>query len=324
MEVVPTNYSPEKKRFKYFGKGAEFAVIYFKNLFLTIFSFGLYYPWAKVERLKYHYQSTELDESRFSFTGTGKEVFRGFIKVYVIIILMYALLLYGIQTKNDMIIFVVFGTFYLVIILLMPFAIHGAARYRASRSAWRGIHFKYIGNRIELFKKCVVGTLLTIVTFGIYGAWFSIDLRKYILSHLRFGNLKFDFKGEGATLFWINLKMILLVYPTLGIYSFWYYKNLWKFYAENTEITQEGKKVKFGFTMEAGNVFELVVVNTLLIFFTLGIATPWVVVRTFKFMLRFLYIDEGLDSNIIKQGSHDDYNDATGDDYLDFLDFDFL
>lgn len=323
MEVI-SGYTPEKKRFKYLGKGSEFAVIYFKNLFLTIFTFGLYYPWAKVERLKYHYQSTELDNARFSFTGTGKEVFKGFIKVYVIFILLYGFLFYGMQTQNQTMTFIAIGIFYLFIILITPFAIHGAARYRASRSAWKSIHFKYIGDRMELFWKCVVGMLITIFTLGIYGAWFSVDIRKYILSHLRFGNLSFDFKGKGEQLFWINLKMVLLIYPTLGIYSFWYYKNLWKFYAENTEITQNGKKVKFKFNMKPGDIFELLVVNFFLTAFTLGIATPWVIVRTFTFIFRFLEIEEGLDTDSIQQVSYDDYDDAGGDDYLDFLDFDFL
>lgn len=323
MEII-SGVNNEKKQFKYLGKGGEFAVIFFKNLFLSILTLGLYYPWAKVERLKYHYQSTELDNSRFSFTGTGKEVFKGFIKVYAIFIFLYLFLLYGIQTQKEAFTFITLGIFYLFLILIMPFAIHGAARYRASRSAWKGVHFKYLGDRMELFKKCVVGTLLSIFTLGIYTSWFSVDLRKYILGNLKFGNLSFSFKGEGGTLFWINLKMILLVYPTLGIYSFWYYRNLWRFYAENTEITQNGKKIKFGFNMKPGDIFELVVVNSLLTIFTFGIATPWVVVRTFNFIFRFLYIEEGLDTNNIKQATHDDYNDAAGDDYLDFLDFDFI
>lgn len=314
----------EKKQFKYFGEGREFAVIFLKNILFTIFTLGLYYPWAKVERLKYHYQSTELDTSRFSFTGTGKEVFKGFIKVYLIFILVYGLLLYSILSQNEILIIITVAFFYLFTVLIIPFAIHGAARYRASRSSWKGIHFKYIGNRMELFWKCTIGFLITLTTFGIYGAWFSVDLRKYILSHLRFGNLAFDFKGKGDELFWINLKMILLLLPTLGIYAFWYQKNLWNFYAKNTEITQNGTKVKFGFNMQAGDVFELLMVNFFLITFTLGLATPWVIVRTFKSMFRFLHIEEGLDTNSIQQVSYDDYNNAAGDDMLDFLDFDFI
>ncbi|WP_299836745.1 DUF898 family protein [uncultured Tenacibaculum sp.] len=314
----------EKKRFAYFGKGSEFAVIFFKNLLLTILSLGLYYPWAKVERLKYHYQSTELDKSRFAFHGTGKEVFRGFIKVYIFFFIVYVFLIYAVFSNNATTIGIALGSFYLLTLFLIPFAIHGAMRYRTSRSSWKGIYFKYLGDRMELFWKCLIGMLLTIFTLGIYAPWFIIDIRKYIFSHLRFGNLSFDFKGEGSTLFWINLKFVFLFYLTLGIYSFWYYKELWAFYADNTEITQNGKKVNFSLNMKAGDVFELIVINFLLIVFTLGIATPWVIARTHKFMFRFLQIEEGLDTNSIKQVKYDNYDDAAGDDFLDFLDLDLI
>ncbi len=323
MEIISEKHL-EKTSIKYVGKGAEFAIIYFKNIILTILTLGLYYPWAKVEILKYHYQSTALDNSRFSFNGTGKEVFRGFIKVYIILISLYGFLFYSMQTQNEVLMFSAIGIFYLFLLLVVPFAIHGAVRYRSSRSSWRGIHFKYLGDRVEFFWLYIKGVLLTLVTIGIYGAWFQVDIRKYIFSHLRFGNLSFDFRGDGGRLFWINLKMILLMYPTLGIYSFWYYKNLWKFYAENTTITQDGKTINFKLKVEAGDVFELVVVNFFLILFTLGIATPWVAVRTLKFFFRFLKIEGEFNTDTIQQTEYDDYDDAAGDDALDFFDIDLL
>lgn len=312
----------EKKNFKYFGEGSDYAVIYFKNLFLTIFSLGLYYPWAKVEKLKYHYQSTELDNSRFNFSGTGKEVFKGFIKLYLILIALYSLLIIGPLTGNNAVTVSFFIIFYTALILLIPFAIHGSARYRSSRSSWKGIYFKYLGSKKELFKMYIKGFFLTIVTFGIYGAWLSVDIRKYVLSHLKFGNLSFDFKGEGKKLFWIHLKMILLIYPTFGIYTFWYQKELIKFYANNTNIIQDGKQINFKSNLEVGHILELVLLNGIILVFTLGIGLPWTQIRTFKFMLNFLEIEEGLDTETIKQANYDNFDDATGDDFLDFLDID--
>lgn len=323
MEII-SDSNLEKKRFRYFGKGTEFAIIYFKNIILTLLTLGIYYPWAKVELLKYHYQSTELDKTRFSFHATGNEVFRGFIKVYAIVILLYAFLIYATQTQDPTMLLVATSLFYLFFILLIPFAIHGAVRYRASRSSWKGIHFKYLGNRKDFFILCLKGFFLSIITLGIYSAWFQVDIRKYVLSHLRFGDVSFKFKGNGGDLFWITLKFILLFYITLGIYGFWYYKNIMRFYIDNIEITQNGKPIKFKFTMNTGDVFELLVINFLLIAFTLGLATPWVSVRTFQFMFRFIEIEEGLDTEIIQQTTHDDYDDASGDDFMDFLDFDLL
>ncbi len=323
MEIIDQNQIPNKK-FNYFGSGSEFALIYFKNLILTFITFGLYYPWAKVEKLNYHYQSTELEGSRFAFHATGREVFRGFIKIYLMIIVLYAFLLYALQTEDHVMTVIGILVFYLFFILIMPFAIHGAMRYRSSRSSWKGIHFKYTGNRKEFFLLYLKGLFLTIITIGIYGAWFQVDMRKYIMSHLKFGNLKFDFKGDGGSLFWINLKFILLVYLTLGIYTFWYYKNLYKFYTENTTLRQDDKTINFKFNVQTGDIFSLLVVNFLLIIFTLGLATPWVIVRTISFLFRFIEIEGDLDVSAIEQANVDDYGDAAGDDFLDFLDFDLL
>jgi uncharacterized membrane protein YjgN (DUF898 family) len=323
MEII-ANKNTEEKRFKYFGAGLEFAIIYFKNILLTIITMGLYYPWAKVELLKYHYQSTELDNSRFLFHATGKEVFKGFIKIYAILIALYAFLIYASQTQNLTLITTASILFYMFLLLLIPLAIHGSVRYRASRSSWKGIHFKYLGDRKELFLLFIKGLFLTIITLGIYGAWLQVDLRKYVLRNLYFGDLSFRFNGSGGQLFWVTVKFILLIYITLGIYGFWYYKNIIKFYVDNLEISQNGKPVNFECNIKTADIVELLVINFFLLVFSLGLATPWVTVRTFKFILRFITIKEGLDTESIQQVSYDDYDDATGDDFMDFLDFDLL
>jgi len=323
MEII-SRLNTEKKTFKYLGKGSDFVLIFFKTFFLTILTLGLYYPWAKIEKLKYHYQSTELESTRFTFSGTGKEAFKGFIKLYILIFFLYIFIIYGFISQNITTLIISITALYLFLIFFMPFAIHGSVRYKSAKSSWKGIHFKYLGDRMELFWKYMSGFLLTVFTLGIYSAWFSIDIRKYIMSHLRFGNLSFDFKGSGESLFWMNLKLLLLFIPTLGIYSFWYYKDLLKFYAENTEITQNGEKVNFKLNMQAGDVFEVMIVNLLITIFTLGIGFPLVKVRTLKFIFRFLEIEEGLNTNTIQQVTYDQYNNTTGDDFLDFLDIDLV
>ncbi len=314
----------DKKRFNYFGKGNEFAFIFFKNIALTILTLGIYYPWAKVEILKYHYKSTELDNHSFDFQGTGKEVFKGFIKVYVLFVFIYAFLFYSFFKENELLSSISLGVFLLFTLLIIPFAIHGAIKYRATKSSWKNIRFSYLGNKMELFWKSIIGSLLTIFTLGLYGSWYSVDIRQYVVSHLRFGNLSFDFKGKGETLFWMNLKFFFLFFLTLGIYSFWYFKEVWSFYAENTEITQNGQKVNFKFNAQTGDVFELAIINFLLIVFTLGIATPWVTLRTFHFMFRFIEIEEGLHTNQIQKVNYEEFTDTTGEGFLSFLDLDLL
>lgn len=323
MKVISGLFS-DKKNFSYLGKGGEFTLIYFKNILLTLITLGIYYPWAKVEILKYHYQNTALEKDRFSFHGTGKEVFIGFIKVYALFFFLYVFLFYGFLSQNPILAIAAIALFYLFLIILVPFALHGAVRYRASKSSWKGIHFTYLGDKMELFWKCIIGTLLTILTLGIYGSWFSVEIRQYITSHLRFGNLSFDFKGKGDKLFLINLKFFFLFPLTLGVYSLWYIKELYTYYASNTEITQNGKAVNFSFKAQPGDVFELLLVNFMLFAFTFGLATPFIIVRTLSFIFRFLEIEEGLDTDAIQKVNYDDYSDASGVSYLDFLDLDLL
>lgn len=330
MDLITNNTSdfqsipPAKHTLSFFGKGVEYAILFFKNLFLTIITLGLYYPWAKVEMLRYYYQSTEFKGNRFVFHGTGKEVFRGFIKVYVIVIALNLFMQYGVSSGKGGVAIVAFLLFYSVIFMLIPLAIHGAARYRSSRSSWRGIHFKYNGIRKEMVKLCVKGFLLTLVTFGIYGAWLQVDLRKYILSHLKFGNISFAFKGSGADLFVIHLKGMFLSYITLGIYTFWYMRDVYRFNVNNVQVFQEGRQIDAKFKAEAGDVFELLFVNALLIIFTLGLASPWVTMRTLSFFVENIELEGAFNADGILQAEGDDYGDATGDDFLDFFDLDIL
>ena len=189
-----------------------------------------------------------------------------------------------------------------------------------SKSSWKNYGFTYLGDKMELFWKYLIGIVLSIFTLGIYSAWFEVDIRKYMISHLRLGSLSFDFHGKGETLLWIHVKFLLLYIPTLGIYSFWYFKELLQYYWNNTTVTQDGKEVNFKLDIKAGDVFELVIINALLIMFTFGIAMPWVKIRTFKFMFRFLEIEEGLPLQTIQKVTYD----TAHQEQLSILEFNIL
>ena len=79
-----TNYS-----LNFHGKGGEYFSIVIVNWLLTVITIGLYYPWAKARQLQYLYGATELEGDRFTFHGTGKEMFKGFIKAILIFAIIY-------------------------------------------------------------------------------------------------------------------------------------------------------------------------------------------------------------------------------------------
>ena len=86
METSSSYQQPFKLDFH--GKGSEFFGIIIVNWLLTVITLGFYYPWAKAKQLKYLYSATSFNNDRFQFSGTGNEMFIGFIKTLLIMIVL--------------------------------------------------------------------------------------------------------------------------------------------------------------------------------------------------------------------------------------------
>lgn len=311
--------APEKNELVFKGEGTELLGIMLLNWILTSFTLGLYYPWARVAKLRFLYQNTLLNGTPFVFSGTGKELFKGFIKFFLIIAIFYAGFFAAFISKNVGAIIIVYIVFIIAAVVLVPLAIHGALRYRLSRTSWRGIHFGYRGDRGKLIGDFVIGYLLNTFTLGIYQSWFINGLRTYIIGNIRFGSLYMGYDGEGGKVFWINFKGFFLTFFTLGLYYFWYYMEYMDYFARHTYFEQDGERHYLKPRFSGTDYFGLMIVNLFLTLFTFGFGTPWVITRTIKFFLNSIDIPDGIDLNRIQQ-TEDEYKDATGEDALDYLD----
>lgn len=319
MELI----TKEPRSLKFNGSGGALFGILIVNFLLTVITLGFYYPWAKAKRLKYLYAETELDNSRFSFHGTGPEMFKGFIKAIGVFIVIYGVLIGSAMTGNAVISILGVLIFMFAIFLLGPLAIHGSMRYRMSRTSWRSIHFGYRGDRKELIILYIKGILLSIITLYIYLAWFICDLRRYIIGHIRFGSISFKYTGKGGDMFVMNLKGFFLTILTLGIYGLWWARNMMQFYIDNIKIVKNEQEYNIKFNASVGDIFVLFLVNYFLVILTLGIAIPWVMVRNIKFIYENSTIDGEFDTTDIQQ-TEADYKDATGEDMLDMLDINII
>ncbi len=312
-----------KKSLKFNGNHSELIGLRILNNILKTITLGFYYPWAKVKELKYMYNETEYMNTRFVFHGTGKEVFKGFIKAILMFGGLYAFLLFCISTHNTTLFYVGFIVFYVGFIALIPLAIHGSLRYRLSRTSWRGIHFGYRGNLKELYRLYVKNIFLTIITAGIYSSWMRVDVNKYTRGNIRFGSIQFSFVGKGVELFLINLKGIIFSILTLGIYSFWFYKNRLMFEVNNTKIIQDGKEIDLRSTLSAGEIFKLLVVNYFIILFTFGIGTGIAINRVARVLFQHIEFENEIDADAILQ-TEEEYRDASGDDLAGILDISLI
>lgn len=302
------------------GNGGEYFGITIVNLLLTVITLGLYYPWAKARQLQFLYGSTEFNESRFEFHGTGAEMFKGFLKAILIFAIIYATVFLFAYLNMP---FVAISTIYLGLFSIIPLALHGSYKYRMSRTSWRGIRFGYRGDKGELYKIFSKGVLLTVVTIGIYGAWLSMNLRNYILGKIKFGSAKFSYNGDGGIYFWMNVKGYILTILTLGVYFFWWQKDVFSYYINNLKLIHDDQYIDFKCSATGGEFFGLLVVNFLILIFTLGIGYPWIVARSLRFIFSKVEITGNVAFNNLIQ-SEENYTDATGDDMSDMLDLGFV
>jgi uncharacterized membrane protein YjgN (DUF898 family) len=314
---------PKYTNLKFSGEASKLFVILLVNFFFTIITVGLYYPWAKAKLLQYFYSETEFHGSRFVFHGTGKEMFRGYIKVFILFVVLFGSIKVFELLGEPTLLVIATIIFYLAFLSLIPLAIHGVMRYRLSRTSWRGIHFGYRGNLKELYIIYIKGILFTILTLGFYYPWMTVSLRKYVLAHTRFGNIEFKFVGEGSELLGVHISGIFLSIITIYIYVPWYLISIKNFEMNNMKVIQNGQSFPVQSTMRGGSFFGLNFANFFILLFTLGLGMPIVIIRNMKYHLSNIHFNNMIDMDAIVQ-TEADYKDATGEDLSDALDLNFF
>lgn len=257
-------------RVQFSGKGGELFVLWIKNMFLTIITFGIYSFWAKVNLQRYFYEHTEVAGGRFGWHATGKERFIAFLKGMAVMVVIY--IIAWILMKIS---------FYLLIILpiafiiVLPALVVASFRYRFSRTSYNQIRFRFLGRPAKFALIYIKGMLLTAITLGIYMPWFTAEMQQYMNRNTAIGNSTLDFDGKGADLLIIYLKGFFLTLITLGIYLSWFMAELQNYMVNHTKF--QGKNL-IG-DLKGGDLFVTNLVGYLLTLVTLGIYLPWWIVK---------------------------------------------
>ena len=297
------------------GDGMELFKIVFVNQILTVITFGIYYFWAKTKTRAYVIGATAFGKDRFSYHGTGKELFKG----GMVLVLIVAVLALG-SSAMSMLLGPGAGEIFqgiivpIAILLVFPALMVGAFRYRLSRTAWRSIRFSFRGVRMDALKIYIKGVILTVITLGFYFPLFAVDLQKFWRGRSWFGNLPCKFSGEGREIYSKFIVGILLTIITLGIYGFWLRAFLQRYYWSKTAL---GDGV-FHFDATGGELFKLNLVNMLIMVFTLGLGFSWVIVRNMKFVADHLSLQGDIDVNKVLQEMK--ASGALGEEALDAFD----
>ncbi len=129
--------------FSFHGSWGEYLAIAAPNVLLTIVTLGFYRFWATTRERKYLWSQTKFIDERLEWTGTGMELFVGFLMVFFLIGLPLVFLQFGAQALilrgMPEIAAVLSIIAFLAIFYLTGVAYYRALRYRLSRTYWRGI-----------------------------------------------------------------------------------------------------------------------------------------------------------------------------------------
>ncbi len=182
--------------FEFEGRWQDFVPIGITNALLTLVTLGFYRFWATTRERRYLWSKTRFIDDRLEWTGTGLELFIGFLIALVvffvpIIALQFLIQALALQGQGLLAGLVGLG-FYFVILYLTGLAIFRGLRYRLSRTSWHGIHggsddpgFRY---GLSYFWKTIAGTL----ALGLLIPWAMTNLWSERWNRMSFGPHMFE------------------------------------------------------------------------------------------------------------------------------------
>ncbi len=135
--VAAAPSQPTEYPIRFTATGGEYFGIWIVNLLLIVLTLGIYLPWAKVRRLKYFYNNTEVAGHALDFHGQGSRMLRGTLIVGAFFIL------YSIASNFSPWAALVAG---LAFLALWPVLFRAGMRFRLSQTSWRGLRFRFTGD----------------------------------------------------------------------------------------------------------------------------------------------------------------------------------
>jgi hypothetical protein len=187
----------------YDGRGGAVASLALKNVLLTIVTLGVYRFWAKTRMRRYLWSHVGFQGERFEYTGTGVELFLGFLIVLVFFVLFtgtYSALLLTVFLDDPVGQFGVKAAYLLIFMFLYNYAVWRARRYRLSRSQWRGVRGGLTGSGWRFAAVAFGFDALRLLSLGLLYPWTRLRLQRMMMNDSWFGDRRFHFDGSARPL----------------------------------------------------------------------------------------------------------------------------
>ena len=303
------------KHFSYHGKGTELGLLILKNIFLTLITLGIYYPWGKTAVRKYLWSHSSFDGHRFEYTGTGEEIFVGYLKALGVYFIYFVLTT---MTQSIPELNIIVSLLFLIFIgILFPYLIFGSHRYKMSRTKLRGIPFRVdVAKQNDFVLECYRGVFLSGITLGIYAPVFYFKIHKGLVNASRYGNKEFFQKALTKTDWVISITNFFGIIFSFYLFTPWAIVRKMKYRLSHIHIDKGTLQT----TMTGLGLAGVLLVSVLATVLTFGLAAPWITTMITAYSLKNLSLVGSINFDEIERASS--AGSATGDAGADFMDID--
>lgn len=331
---------PEIHKFEFTGSTDELLPIILRNLLFNILTLSLYRFWGRTNVRRYIWENVRFKGDPFEYTGTGGELFKGFLVVLVAVFLpLFGLITWAqlLLARGQTLGLVLIFALYLFMIWLLSFGLYRAYKYRMSRTRWRGIRGTQLKSGAGYATEALSYTLFTGLSLGLLFPVMENKLWTLETNNRRFGSGRFSYNAGSGRLYVGYFKSLALtlvgffamstlmvgfapggnpfadsslVQVYLGFFAA--YLGLLVFMGLAFSIyTYEKLKhfwsnthfegATFSFSGTLGGLIRLLLGNLLITILTLGIAYPIAQMRLVRFMVENLQLEGKLDLARISQ-----------------------
>lgn len=334
--------------FRFTGDWREFAPIALTNLLLTIVTLGIYRFWATSRERRYLWSRTDFIDDRLEWTGTGGEMFKGFLIVMALLLPGILCLQFGLQAMvlrgqvgpAALIGAALYGGFF----YLIGVARYRALRYRLSRTYWHGIRGGGEPGGWGYGWSYVWRTLVGALPLGLLVPWSMTRLWNERWNRMGFGPHRFEAAADTDGL--MGRWVLLLLSPiaiglaliaaaaifggsaprspaaavvtgllfALGFYLLFALIGLGYFaaYMRKAIGTLDLGGLRFDFTARSKDWILLFLGHVGLVVVTLGVGFVFLSYRNWSFFIRHLEASGDVDLDALTQSATERTTDAEG------------
>lgn len=215
--------SGEPLRFEQTIDLGSFVGLSVKLGLLNLVTLTLYRFWGKTEVRRRLWASTTLNGEPFEYTGTGMELFKGFLIALAVVGLPFLLIIFGAQFLGPFVAVPIVLVSYLAFAWLAGAGIILAFRYIVSRTTWRGVRFHQAGPVAPFAWRYLGHLLLAGVTFSWWWPAATLRINRRLWGALRFGDKPFRWVTAPGNLYgpfalgWVGAFLGYIVFSVLVV-----------------------------------------------------------------------------------------------------------